>query len=365
MKLNNKFKNNATVLVLIIIACLYHGIIQNGLEKIFNECFLNYDSIKRPLSKCNKDLISYPTSCDGMPSGHAETITIFSILLYLYKFIPLWFCILMIILVSLQRLVTNVHSIIQVAMGIFAGLIYSSIYKYFDLSIISFLIIFTFGFILSLLCVYKLDKKICGPIPKWVDSKMIPSIKKKQMSPLYTKIGSIYINAVIQSRLFISWTQLEKYLDIIVDKIKNSGQRYDAVVGIKTGGAIISDYVSNKLNLPNYKVKISRSEYNCNKKPHNAINDIVQKNVFNNLGEFTVCEEIEANLEGKNIILIDELVSTGKTITEAYNYLKTKKNVNDIYLTSVTMYKNKYSGNLFINYIMSGTILIWPWGYDN
>ena len=281
------------------------------------------------------------------------------------SFANIRYCLFMIIVVSLQRLVTNVHSIIQVAMGIFAGLIYSSIYKYFDLSIISFLIIFTFGFILSLLCVYKLDKKICGPIPKWVDSKMIPSIQKKQKSPLYTKFGSIYINAVIQSRLFISWTQLEKYLDIIVDKIKNSGQRYDAVVGIKTGGAIISDYVSNKLNLPNYKVKISRSEYNCNKQPHNAINDIVQKTVFNDLGEFTVCEEIEANLEGKNIILIDELVSTGKTITETYNYLKTKKNVNDIYVTSITMYKNKYSGNLFINYIMSGVVLIWPWGYDN
>ena len=33
-------------------------------------------------------------------------------------------------------------------------------------------------------------------------------------------------------------------LDIIIYKIQESGIKYDAVVGIKTGGAIISDYIS-------------------------------------------------------------------------------------------------------------------------
>ena len=50
--------------------------------------------------------------------------------------------------------------------------------------------------------------------------------------------------------------ELENYLDIIVERIRNSGKHYDAVVGIKTGGAIISDYVSLKLGLPNYKIKL-------------------------------------------------------------------------------------------------------------
>jgi hypoxanthine phosphoribosyltransferase len=213
--------------------------------------------------------------------------------------------------------------------------------------------------------VYKLDKEIYNPIPSWVNSEMISSIKKKQDSPLYTKIGSIYINAVIQNRTFISWTQLEKYLDIITNNIQNSGQTYNAVVGIRTGGAIISDYISQKLNLPNYKIKLSRSDYNCNKQPYNAINDIVKKNVLSSYGEFQVCEGIDDNLQGKNIILIDELVSSGKTINEAYDYLKNEKQVSNIYPTTISLYKEKYKGNINVNYVIEGTVAIWPWGYDN
>jgi adenine/guanine phosphoribosyltransferase-like PRPP-binding protein len=194
---------------------------------------------------------------------------------------------------------------------------------------------------------------------------MVPLIKKKQNSPLYIKIGSIYINAIIQNKTFLTWTQLEKYLDIIIEQIKKSGENYDGVVGIKTGGAILSDYLSTKLGLPNYKVKLSRSEYNCNKTPQNTVNDVVQKNILNNYGEFTLCEGIDENLEGKNVILIDELVSSGKTITETYNYLKENKRVNSIYTTSIAFKNNMYKGNLHINYAMSGCVLIWPWGYDN
>jgi adenine/guanine phosphoribosyltransferase-like PRPP-binding protein len=194
---------------------------------------------------------------------------------------------------------------------------------------------------------------------------MIESIKNKKNSPLYTKIGSIYINALIQDRTFVSWNQLEKYLDIIVERIKLSGENFDAVVGIKTGGAIISDYISLKLGLPNYKIKLSRSEYNCDKKPYNAVNDIVQKNVLNKLGHYTICEGINDNLEGKNIILIDELVSSGKTIVESYNYLKNEKHVNNIYPACVAFHKKTYKSDLYINYVIYGTIMIWPWGYDN
>ena len=183
---------------------------------------------------------------------------------------------------------------------------------------------------------------------------------------MYLKVCSIYANSLIQNITFISWRQLENYLDIIIERIKLSGKKYDAVVGIKTGGAILSDYISLKLELPNYKVKLSRKEYNCNKTPHNLINDIFQKKLLNNLGEFTVCEGIDDNLEGKNIILIDELVSSGKTMSETYNYLKNEKQVNEIYVTTISLCKKTYDDIQFkINYVLPKTVLIWCWGYDN
>ena len=71
------------------------------------------------------------------------------------------------------------------------------------------------------------------------------------------------------------------------------------------------------------------------------------------------------NLQGKNVILVDELVSSGKTMCETYKYLKNTKNVNNIYSTSIALYKQRYKGDINIDHVISGTVLIWPWGYDN
>jgi hypoxanthine phosphoribosyltransferase len=362
MKLNFKFLQIITIIVLLF---GYHFYIHNGLEKTFSQTYFNYSDVRRPLKMCDKEINCTRLFCTGMPSGHAEGFSVLSFLLYFYKLIPLWLCLTIIVITCLQRIITKKHTLNQVIVGTLLGFIYARIYKHFNLSIYAFLLIFTIGFILTLLSVYKIDKEVYGPIPEWVDKDMMSSIKKKQVSPLYIKVGSLYANATIQNRTFISWSQLEDYLDVIVERIRNSGKHYDAVVGIKTGGAIISDYISLKLGLPNYKIKLSREEYNCNKQSNNTIDDMIKKNFYYKQGEFTICEGINDNLEGKNIILIDEIVSTGKTMEESYNYLKEQKYVNDIYPTCVSFYKSQYKGSININYVLSGTILVWPWGYDN
>jgi hypoxanthine phosphoribosyltransferase len=154
-------------------------------------------------------------------------------------------------------------------------------------------------------------------------------------------------------------------MDTIIENIKKTNVHYDAVIGIKTGGAILSDYISFKLGLPNYKVKVSRSEYNCKKQSYNVINDLFKKSILGNYGNIQICEAINDDLSGKNVILIDEQVSSGKTMIETINYLTFSKNVNIIYPSVITLYKKKYNRNMHINHIITGTVLIWPWGYDN
>jgi len=147
MKLNKDFN----IVVLIIFVCLYDYFIQNDLEKNFSETYFNYEEVKRPLPRCSND---QQFGCIGMPSGHAETITILSSLLYLYDFIPLWLCLVLIIGVSGQRIISNIHTIPQVLAGISFGYMYALLYYHFNFSAYSFFIVLSIGTILTLLSIY-------------------------------------------------------------------------------------------------------------------------------------------------------------------------------------------------------------------
>jgi membrane-associated phospholipid phosphatase len=144
--------NELQIISIIILISIYHYYVQNDLEKNFFRCYIDYNSIKRPLATCNKFKNSPRLICVGMPSGHAETITILSSLLYLYKFIPLWLCLLLIFIFSIQRVIINMHTLIQIIFGIIFGLFYVFIYKYFNLSVYAFLIVFSIGILLYNIC---------------------------------------------------------------------------------------------------------------------------------------------------------------------------------------------------------------------
>ena len=81
-----------------------------------------------------------------------------------------------------------------------------------------------------------------------------------------------------------------------------------------------------------------------------------------------ICEGINDDLKNKNIILIDELVSSGNTMNFAIDYLLSK-NVTTIYPTSiVSSIKNTdLIHNFKLNYILyfEYAVFVFPWGYDN
>lgn len=355
--------NKKIKIILIIFICLYHFYIQNGLEKQFSQNCLHYD-IKRPLKNCDNKLYS-GVSCIGMPSAHAETSTIFFSLLYIYHFISLPICVLFIFLFSIQRIISNMHTVGQVIAGIVLGLFYSQIYSVTNLSRSSFLFVFIIGIVLAVLIVNKINSKLEVPIPNWVDHQMMPNIKKKMETPYYMKMLTIYANANSQQVTFLSWKDVEISLDDIIERIKDSNVKYDAIIGIKTGGAIISDYISKKLNIKNYKVKLTRSDYNCDKKPINAISDLILKHILQNYGEYDICEGIDDNLSGKNVILIDELVTSGTTMLSTIKYLRDEKHVDIIFPTAISLSRQFYKGDIYINYIIPKIVYVWPWGYDN
>ena len=150
MKLNIEFKN-ILLLIIIVFITIYHYYVQHLSEVAFFKRHFDYNNVKRPLFKCKEKQDTDSTLCIGMPSGHAESITILSCLLYLYKFIPLWLCLIFIFIVSFQRIVSHMHTIIQVIIGILFGLCYVFLYKNLNLSIFSFLLVLSIGLSFKLL----------------------------------------------------------------------------------------------------------------------------------------------------------------------------------------------------------------------
>jgi hypothetical protein len=168
---------NIQLFIFIILVSIYHFYIHNNLEKTFSQTYFDYDNVKRPLLKCRSSENRSRLKCIGMPSGHAETSSVFSFLLYFYKIIPLWVCLLIIFIISLQRIVTHMHTIDQVVVGATLGFIYALLYNKFSFTL-GFIIVFTIGLLLTMLSIYKIDRQVYGHIPSWVDDSMYESIKR-------------------------------------------------------------------------------------------------------------------------------------------------------------------------------------------
>lgn len=354
-------------MILVLLGIIHYCLI-NGSEKIIFDLFSSDKKIKlRPNEKCYKTR-NFPTYCLGMPSGHTEITTIIMFILYKLNYVSLQNTNLIIGLMCLQRIITKKHTLLQTLVGILLGIIYANIYLKVGLSYKSILLALLFVFIYVNIIINKIDNQLKEKIPDWVDKSMIKYIEDKKNVSYNVKFVSILSAPIRQETfLFLSWKDLEHYLDIIINNIKKTNIKYDAVVGIKTGGAIISDYISSKLNLKNYKIKVSNKKYNCNKSSKHFFDSYFNTYIKKQKSEYITCEGINDNLENKNVILIDEEVSSGQTMNAAIEYLLTKK-VNMIYPTTIIA----MSDITLINNLKLKSILhhpdfnpVWCWGYDN
>jgi membrane-associated phospholipid phosphatase len=116
-------------LITIAIVALFHFILINPYEKIIVQSYAKQNSWSmRPNSACKSYTNSF--SCYGMPSGHAETIAIIAILLYLLYNINPYILSIIVIGVCLERVVNKRHTIWQVIVGLVLGLTYGYLYYY-------------------------------------------------------------------------------------------------------------------------------------------------------------------------------------------------------------------------------------------
>jgi adenine/guanine phosphoribosyltransferase-like PRPP-binding protein len=356
---------------IIILVLIIHFAFLNGLEKmLFSHTAIPMNYLLRPSDLCQqiKDG-DFGVGCLGMPSGHAEIATILSYLLYRKKYLSWKISLVIVLLVCLQRVVATRHTILQVVMGVLFGFGYGILYEKTRSSVIYLLVTIGFVILLTVINMSIIDYRIKNAkIPEWVDVSMYDSIQKKQNVSFFIKFISVITPSVEQSRiLFIEWPLLEIYLENVVAKIRESGVKYDCVVGIKTGGAILSGYLSHKLGIPNYKMKVSTIENNCNKTDFKSMKTQYEIYLKKEKKEYMVCEEISEDLMNKNVILIDEFISTGGTMRKAMDYLLDEKKVKDLYVCTINTNNEMDYRHITVNYErqVDKNCFLWPWGYDN
>ena len=366
-KLNKLLSKTTHEYIVLTILIFIHFMFINGLEKTAINTFTQNSTIYRPIQKCDQ---TQPTYCLGMPSGHSEIGVILSLFLHRIKFISLPVAITVILITGLQRILFHKHTSLQVFVGYIVGFIYFTIYKKLNFSYKSLLVCLSIFIGLTFIILKRIQIMLQDPIPSWVCKSMYPKIKEKKNTSLTYKFIQIWGSALAYYqpilKLYITWKELEEILDTAVERIKKTNKKYDCIVGIKTGGAIISDYISKKLNIKNYKIKLSLESNNCKK--GKQLTDTINTYIFNNKDEkFMICEGIEDNLENKNVILIDELIASGNTMNYAYKYLYNEKKVKELLTFSLTINTTHFpkENPLNVNYIYPHQIVVWPWGYDN
>ena len=350
------------MLLILLFITLFHGILLNNYEKVFVQSY--WGDYCRPTKQCSK-AAGVSVRHLGMPSGHTEVATINAILLMLNGYITAPVALLFIASVGLQRVIFLRHTAPQVFAGLALGLMYSAIYH--KLNSVKYSVVFAVcaATLLIAATTIVVDKKVHQPLPRWVDPALYPLIAKKQSIDKAAKFGHAAALPLYHGlALYCSWENLENNLDGLLAKL--DAYDFDAVVGIKSGGAIISNYVATRLRLPNYYVKCAT---NCDKTVTQSLMFFLAK-IWRIYGEdvvnpgYRVCEPVSADLEGKRVLLLDELVDTGETMLATRDYLLNEKKA-----SKVTMACLVATGlHAPVEGLVAGSseiYLAWPWGYDN
>jgi len=204
--------------------------------------------------------------------------------------------------------------------------------------------------------------------PSWIDPSLDKVMQKKQNVSIFLKTLHILFGIFVPfydsgTELVCSWRKLESHLDDIVKLINEKDLQIDHVVGLKSGGAIITKYVAEQLKVDYSYIKVSNKDYNCKKQEIDFIKE-GPKRWFGAKREYMVCEPIDEDLKGKNVLILDEQVMSGVTMKAVIEYVNKEKGAKQVYPVVISNYrKRKYDYNLL--YTSTIRYAVWPWGYDN
>lgn len=207
-------------------------------------------------------------------------------------------------------------------------------------------------------------------IPSWFDKSLIKEFKEKRNNETikffnnkfyHYKLLLIYklYCLITNSNLiyYSSWNNIENIINNI--KIQN---KYDIVIGIKSGGAYIANYVAKINDIPNVgyiKIKKIKQE-----NENNGIYARFNQSIYNKMYKLKSFYS-PIDLKNKRVLIVDDGLLSGKTFEQVKKYIKTKKpKTISLFLLegySKTIDKIKKKNNIYYNKINT-YYYFGPWG---
>ena len=144
--------------------------------------------------------------------------------------------------------------------------------------------------------------------------------------------------------LKLSWEDIENTTDKLADKIKAANFKPDYIIGITTGGLIPLYFMAKKLDDIDNILTVSATSYDKDKKE-----------------DLKVLYLPEINLEGKKILLVDEIAETGDTLRKISELIKDRYRVSE--LKTATLGVNTDKCNFYPDFyiIEEKGWVVFPW----
>ena len=146
---------------------------------------------------------------------------------------------------------------------------------------------------------------------------------------------------------YISWTEYGDLADALAEKVRSSGISFDLIIGVARGGIPVAMVVSDHVDVPI---------------------DIINVKSYTGIGERgspTILTTLTEKVEGKNVLLVDDLVDHGLTVHTVREYLEEQKPKR--LLTAVLFKKpwSKAEPDYFLEVVDKWIVFPWEHGEVN
>ncbi|MCX8202397.1 MAG: phosphoribosyltransferase family protein [Candidatus Micrarchaeota archaeon] len=149
-------------------------------------------------------------------------------------------------------------------------------------------------------------------------------------------------------RFYLSWEKIEEMCQKIASEINKKNIKIDKIIAISRGGLIpgriLSSLLRNK-NLSTIRVTFYTKPGVAKDKPHLA-------------------EDLSTDITDKTVLIVDDVVESGKTLSLTYNYLK-ERGAKKIYTAALfdkhVDGKEKLTSPDFFCEKISNKWIVYPW----